>query len=108
MSESSLWVIVIGSIFATYVWRYFGAVFSQKINPDSALFKWVTCVSYAMLGGLISRMVFMPIGPLEVVPGWIRISGIAVGLIAFFLFKKQVLIGVGAGLVVFTLLVSYH
>jgi len=108
MSESSLWVIVIGSIFATYVWRYFGAVFSQKISPDSALFQWVTCVSYAMLGGLISRMVFVPIGPLEVVPGWIRIIGIATGLIAFFLFKKQVLIGVAAGLAVFTLLVSYQ
>jgi len=108
MSESSLWIIVVGSIFATYVWRFLGAFFAQKINPDSKLFKWVTCVSYAMLGGLISRMVFMPIGPLEVVPGWIRICGIVAGLTAFFLFKRRVLPGVATGLAVFTLLVSYH
>ena len=108
MPESALWFVVIGSILATYLWRFLGAVFSQKINPDGPLFKWVTYVSYAMLAGLISRMVFMPIGALEVVPDWIRITGIACGLMAFFLFKKQVLIGVGVGLAVFTTLLSYQ
>ena len=108
MTEQTLWLVVIGSILATYFWRFLGALFARKINPDGAVFKWVTCVSYAMLAGLISRMVFIPIGPLEEVPGWIRLVGILVGLAAFFLFRKQVLIGVGAGLLAFVGLVSYQ
>ncbi len=93
---------------ATYFWRFLGALFAQKIQPDGAIFKWVTCVSYAMLAGLISRMVFIPIGPLEAVPGWIRISGILIGLAAFFLFRKQVLVGVSTGLLVFVGLLSFQ
>ena len=102
-----LWVVLIGSIFATYIWRFLGAMFAQRINPDGPVFQWITCVSYAMLAGLISRMVFIPVGPLEVVPLWIRVTGIAAGLITFFLFKKQVLVGVSAGLAIFVALVSY-
>ncbi len=38
-------------------------LFAARISTESAAFLWVTVVSYAMLGGLIARMIVMPIGP---------------------------------------------
>ena len=107
MSEQdSLWLLVAGAILATYLWRFLGTLFSRRINPDGALFQWVTCVSYAMLAGLISRMVLIPVGTLVAVPLWIRVIGIVVGLAVFFLARRMVLVGVGAGLGVFIALVA--
>ena len=105
-SNIELWWVVSGAIAATYLWRFLGTLFSYRIDPHGPLFQWITCVSFAMLAGLISRMVFIPVGPLEEVALWIRVTGIVVGLAVFFLVHRQVLIGVGAGLAVFVALVS--
>ena len=86
---------------ATYLWRFLGAVFSRRIDPEGAVFQWISCVSYAMLAGLITRMVVMPAGPLADVPVWISAVCVVVGVVMFFTFKRQVLAGVGTGLAVF-------
>ena len=108
MDDLGLWWIVLGAIAATYLWRFLGTVFAKQIDPDGALFQWVTCVSYAMLAGLISRMVFIPVGSLIEVPLWIRVAGLVVGLVVFFLARRVVLAGVGAGLAVFVGLVHVY
>ncbi len=108
MSEHTLlWLVVLGSIGATYAWRMLGAMLSRDVNPESAFFQWITCVSYAMLAGLIARMVLIPVGPLTEVPLWIRLTGMVVGLGVFFLLGRRVLAGVSAGLLVFIALVAY-
>ncbi len=104
-ADHHLWLLVLGAILATYLWRFLGVLFSRRINPEGAAFQWVTCVSYAMLAALISRMILIPVGPLVEVSLWIRLVSLIVGLAVFFLVKKQVLIGVGAGLSVFTILI---
>ena len=105
MDEMDLWGIVLAAIAATYLWRFLGTVSAKRIDPDGALFQWVTCVSYAMLAGLISRMVFLPVGSLIEVPLWIRVTGVVIGLVVFFAARKMVLLGVGAGLGAFVSLV---
>ena len=95
-----LWLLL-GAVAGTYVWRALGVVFASRINPAGPAFQWITCVSYAMLSGLIARMVFLPAGPLTEAPLSYRLAGIIVGLMAFFLSKRQVLPGVGAGLLAF-------
>ncbi|MEJ2176421.1 MAG: AzlD domain-containing protein [Gammaproteobacteria bacterium] len=105
-TPAELWLVVWGAIAATYIWRFLGTLFSYRINPQGPLFQWITCVSFAMLAGLISRMVFVPVGPLIEVPLWIRITGILIGLVAFFIARRQVLVGVAAGFTVFIGLVS--
>ena len=105
-STVELWLVVWGAIAATYLWRFLGTLFSYRIDPHGPLFQWITCVSFAMLAGLISRMIFIPVGPLTEVPLWIRITGILLGLAVFFLVQRQVLVAVGAGLAVFIGLVS--
>ncbi|MGI9319276.1 MAG: AzlD domain-containing protein [bacterium] len=105
-NTSELWIVVLGAIAATYLWRFLGTLFSYRIDPQGPLFQWITCVSFAMLAGLISRMVFIPVGPLTEVALWIRVTGIVVGLAVYFVARRQVLAGVGAGLSVFVALVS--
>lgn len=103
-----LWLLLVGSVAATYLWRGLGVVFASRIDPDGPLFQWVTCVSYAMLAGLIARMVLLPVGPLAETPLLHRVAGIAVGLVAFFLAGRRVLPAVGAGLLAFIALVSMN
>ena len=106
MTETALWGIVGAAILATYLWRFLGTVFARRIDVDGAVFGWVTCVSYAMLAGLIARMVILPVGSLEGVPLWVRVTGMVTGLAVFFVARRQVLVGVGAGLAVFVALVA--
>ncbi len=105
-SDTILWWIVILAIFATYVWRFLGAFFARNIEPSGDLFNWVTCVSYAMLAGLIVRMIISPAGSLQTTPLWIRLAGVIIGMAVYFLARKQVLAGVGAGMLSFVTLVS--
>ncbi|MCY4050701.1 MAG: AzlD domain-containing protein [Gammaproteobacteria bacterium] len=100
-TSTTLWILVIASILATYLWRFLGTLFSKRIDPDGALFQWVTCVSYCMLAGLISRMILVPVGNLIEVPLWIRLVGVMVGLAVFFIAGRIMLVAVGSGLAVF-------
>lgn len=98
------WSVVLLGIAATYLWRALGVVFSARINPDSAIFQWVSCVSYAMVSGLIARMIVMPLGVLAETPLFDRLAATALAFTVFLLWRKRVLPGVVAGVAAFVLL----
>jgi branched-subunit amino acid transport protein len=104
MSE---WVIVSLSVAATYFWRALGVAFSARVAPEGALFRWLTCVSYAMLAGLISRITILPLGSLADTPLVFRLGAMAVAIAVFFLVRRRVLPGVVAGVGTFVVLVTY-
>ena len=60
MTTEWLWVVVVASGLATFVWRALGVVVVRRIDPRGAFFQWITCVSYAMVAGLIFRMLILP------------------------------------------------
>ena len=99
-SYLGLTLLTFGAILGTYFWRGMGVLFAFRVNSAGAVFQWVTFVSYAMLGGLIARMVVLPIGPLEETPLLIRCFAFAIGVTAFLLLGRRVLpavlIGVGS------------
>lgn len=105
-NELGAWPFLLLAIAATYVWRGLGVVLSTRIDPQGAVFQWVTCVSYAMLAGLISRMILMPLGILAEVPLTERLAAVAVAFVVFFGWRRRVLAGVAAGTVVLVLLVA--
>ncbi|MGF1628989.1 MAG: AzlD domain-containing protein [Kiloniellaceae bacterium] len=82
---------------ATYFWRALGVALSGRIDAGSRLFEWVACVAYAMLAGLISRMILLPNGPLADTATADRIAGAAIALAIFFLTRRNVGLGVAAG-----------
>ncbi len=104
---SDAWLILLGAIAATYFWRGIAVPLSNKIDPNSRAFEWMTCVTYALLAGLISRMIFLPFGDLASTPVSERVVALAIALVAFFLFNRNLLVGVGAGTMMFLFLQFY-
>ncbi len=87
MSDYTLLTIACG--LGTYFWRGLGVAVSARIQPNSELFAWIGCVAFAMLAGLISRVILMPSGALEHTDLWQRLAATGFALVAYFLFTQK-------------------
>lgn len=105
--DTEQWLVLLGAIAATYLWRALGVVLASRIDPNGAIFQWVGCVSYAMLAGLISRMTILPLGALAEAALWVRLLAMAFAFVVFFAVGKRMLPAVFAGVAGFILLVQY-
>jgi len=99
IAGGELWPYVLMAVgaAATYFWRGLGVALSGRIDAGSRLFEWVACVAYAMLAGLIARMIVLPNGPLAETATADRIAGAVIALAMFFLTRRNVGLGVAAG-----------
>jgi branched-subunit amino acid transport protein len=70
---------------------------TRRIDANGNIFRWITCVSYAMVAGLIFRMILMPESELANVSLPIRSGAVAIAFGAYFLFKRRLVAGVLAG-----------
>lgn len=97
--QAVLWpfVVMIVAALATYVWRALGVALSGRIDPEGPVFEWVACATYAMLAGLIARMIILPVGPVAETALGARLAAAVVALAIFFLTRKNVGLGVAAG-----------
>ena len=102
-----LWGIVLLCGIATYVWRALAVVIGGRVSPESESFKLFSCIAYAMLAGLISRMVILPEGLLAEAPLSYRLIGIGAAVTVFFGLKRNLAGGVFAGVAVFALLIVF-
>ncbi|MBF0250882.1 MAG: AzlD domain-containing protein [Alphaproteobacteria bacterium] len=82
---------------ASYLPRALGAFLSGRIAASSGVIEWITCVTYALMAGLVARMILMPIGSLAATPDWMRTAAAAIALAAFLAFRKSIGWGVFAG-----------
>jgi branched-subunit amino acid transport protein len=108
MSDNELYLtgLTLACALATYLWRGLGVWIAGRINTESEVFKWITCVAYAMLAGLISRMVFFPIGLLAESALWQRCLSVVIGLAVYTLTRGNLLWGILAGSAVFPFLLK--
>ncbi|MEM7292963.1 MAG: AzlD domain-containing protein [Pseudomonadota bacterium] len=97
MSSATLWGVVVGSIAATFVWRLIGAFTVKFLREDHALFEWISCVSYAMLGALILRMLFLPESDLASLSLGVRATAVGIAFIAYYAFRQSLLAGMIGG-----------
>ena len=97
MAAEQLWVIVLACAAATFVWRALGVLVVRRINAAGAFFQWITCVSYAMVAGLVFRMIILPESDLSSVPLTIRIAAVGIAFGAYYGFKRRLVAGVLAG-----------
>ncbi|MCG6891055.1 MAG: AzlD domain-containing protein [Gammaproteobacteria bacterium] len=107
MAADSFWLIVLACAAATFVWRALGVLVARRIDANGAFFRWVTCVSYAMVAGLIFRMIILPESDLAGVSLPVRIAAVAIAFGAYFLFKRRLVAGVLAGGVSLSALVTW-
>jgi branched-subunit amino acid transport protein len=90
-------LLVIACGLATYVWRALGVTLSGRLRTDSELFQWISCVAYAMIAALVSRIVFMPSGLAAQSALPERLVACAVALAAYYATRRNLFLGVGAG-----------
>ena len=97
MTTEWLWLIVLACGAATFVWRALGVFVVRRIDPRGPFFGWVTCVSYAMVAGLIFRMLILPESGLAGVSLPLRLAAIGIAFAAYFAFRRRLVAGVLAG-----------
>lgn len=102
-----LWGIILLCGAATYVWRALAVAIGGRVSPESEAFKLFSCIAYAMLAGLISRMVILPEGLLAEAPLSFRLIGVGVAVAVFFALRRNLAAGVFAGVTVFALLITF-
>ena len=99
-----LWLLVLLCALTTYAWRGLGVLLSGRIAVDGDVFTWVTCVTYAMMAGLIMRIIVMPTGLLATSLLAHRLMACALGLAAYYVMRRNLLAAVAAGAGTLTLL----
>lgn len=82
---------------ASYASRALGTVLSGRIRADSPVIEWITAITYALMAGLVARMIILPLGALAATPDWIRLAAAAICLAVFFGARKNVGLSVLAG-----------
>lgn len=93
-------ILVLSCAVATYAWRGLGVLLSGRIRTDSELFNWVACVAFAMVAGLIMRVVVMPTGMLAMSVLADRLLACVLALLAFYVSRKNLFVGVITGVIV--------
>ncbi len=97
MREASIWPAILAATAVTYLWRGLGVALAGRIDPRGAVFRWTGCVAYALLAGLVARMIVLPIGELKELPLWARLAAAALSLAAFYASRKNILIAAAVG-----------
>ncbi len=85
------------AVVATFAWRALGALLTHRINTEGAVFRWFSLASYAVLAGLLTRLLILPTGGLASVDLTIRLGAAGIALAAFFLARRSLLAGIAAG-----------
>ncbi len=74
------WSVLMLAAIGTYAWRGLGILLSGKLSQDSPMFRWVSCVAYAMVASLVIRIIVLPVGVLAQVPLSYRLIAAGVAL----------------------------
>lgn len=99
-----LWLLIVACSITSYLWRGLGVLLSGRIRTDGDLFNWVACVAYAMVAGLIMRIIVMPTGLLATSLLSHRLIACVLGLAAYYVCRRNLLVAVGAGALTLTVL----
>lgn len=98
-AAAELWLLMLACAAGTYLWRGLGVLLSGRLNPGSALFGWVSCVAYALVAGLIARIIVVPSGLLAQTALSDRLLACAVALLAYHLARRNMFAGLACGLI---------
>lgn len=98
---TELWLLLFACGAVTYLWRGLGVLLSGRIDPQSAMFEWVSCVAYALVAGLIARIIVMPSGLLAQTALTDRLLACVVAFIAYRLARRNMFVGLVCGVTFF-------
>ena len=102
-SGLELWLITAACALGHYVWRGLGVALSGRVTIQSELFKWVTCVAYAMIAGLVTRIMIFPAGLLAETALVDRLVACVLAFAAYHACRRNLLVSVIAGVAILML-----
>ena len=110
MTREAWWLValVLACGAGTYAWRGVGVWIADRIDVTSEWFRWLTCIAYALIAGLIARVVLLPVGELAETSLAHRLIGIAIAVSAFRIARRNQLAGVLLGAASLPLLGLLH
>jgi hypothetical protein len=82
------------------VWRMLGVVLARGLVEDSQIIMLARAAATAILTGVVGKLVIFAPGALASVPVALRLAATAFGLVAFWLARRSVLVGVVAATLV--------
>ena len=94
------WLLLIACAAATYFSRGLGVLLSGRVRIESEIFSWVACVTYAMVAGLVMRVIVVPTGLLAESFLLDRLLACVLGLAAYYACRRNLFLGVGSGVAV--------
>lgn len=86
----ALWLVAGLCFLGTLIWRVLGTAVAAHIDPEGAVFQWLNCVAYAMLAGLVARILLLPIGILTDTPTFDRALAMIAGFTLFAVLRRHV------------------
>jgi hypothetical protein len=78
------------------VWRMLGIVLAHGLDEDSQVIVLARATATAILTGVVGKLVIFAPGALASVPMTVRLGAAALGLVAYLLARRSVLVGVVA------------
>lgn len=99
MSDPDIWgfIVVLAGAAATLLWRALGVALSGRLRPNSPVIDLVGCIAYALLAALVTRMILLPIGPLQATGLGNRLAAAGIAVAVFFVLGRNLVAGVIAG-----------
>lgn len=85
------------AVFVHEPWRWVGLLVGNRIDVHSPWFQWVRAVATALVAGLVMRLVLFPAGALAGVGLGVRVAAMLAGIAVYFLTRRGLAAGVGAG-----------
>ncbi len=93
--------IFVAGFAATYVWRFVGVIFAERVQADSEMLVWVRLVATALMAALVARIVFFPPGALEDTMLSSRLAGMIVGVLVYLFAGRMLSLGVTSAALIF-------
>lgn len=99
-----LWGYLLAAIIGTASWRLCGAILIGRVQEESQLFQWIAMVAYAMVAALLTRVLLMPQGQIEVNIILMRGIPFALAVLVWYYKKKSLMYGLVTGLISFMIM----
>ena len=96
-------VILLAGFLPNEAFRIAAVFLSRGIDENSELFRWIRVMATTLLAAVVARIVYSPPPALEQVPLLIRASAVLVGIAAFFVLRRSLVLGIIVGEVYFVL-----
>ena len=96
--------LVLVAFLPNEIWRWAGLVAASGLTSDSEVLVWVRYVAAAIVAALVARLLVDPPGALADVPLLVRVGSTAFGVLVLLLVRRNLLVGMVAGMAVFVAL----